>query len=296
MLDSFCREIETKRLDLCGMVVLKGGKKVFETRWKEDFPHNLYSASKAFTAAAVGLCVKDGLLSADDPVLPFFEKDAVRADPRLGRLTVRHLLTMTAGFSSGFLFEDRKTIAEKDWVRYALNYPVSDLPGKKFRYNNACSYLLSVIVEKVSGWKMADYLRARLFEPLGIRSFEWEECPAGHTFGASGLFLRTGEMARFGQLCLDLGAWNGRQLIPRRWMMESTGVQVVTGNREPHLALYGYQFWGCPYNGFMASGSNSQFMIVHPQIGTVIAVNSDEKRMAAVLSCIWKHVLPELME
>ena len=295
MFDEFSMKIEENKLDICGIYILKNGEKFYEKRWKEDKPHALFSVSKSFVSTAIGMCIDYGILSLEDEVLPLFTDENIHPDKKLEHLKIRHLITMTAGFKDGFLFEERYNLEEKDWVKYTLDYPVTDEPGTKFCYNNACTYLLSVIIQKITGKKTVDFLGERLFKPLGIEDYSWDECPRGYTFGATGLMLTTEQLSRFGQLYLNMGNWHGKQIISRKWLMEATSFQVPAMLEDPNRIWYGYQFWYCPYNGYRADGMMGQFCIIHPQLGTVIAINSDEERMDVIANLVWKYVMPELI-
>jgi CubicO group peptidase (beta-lactamase class C family) len=191
------------------------GKVIAEGWWdpyKPDLRHTLYSTSKSFTSTAVGFAVSEELLSVDDKVISYFPDqlpDSV--SPFLADMTVKDLLTMSAGQSPDPTGVIRSSGPE--WVKSFLACPVNNEPGTTFLYNSMATYMLSAIVQKVTGEMVLDYLRPRLFEPLGIEGMNWEISPEGYNTGGWGLLLKTEDMAKFGQLYLQKGMWNDKQVI-----------------------------------------------------------------------------------
>jgi CubicO group peptidase (beta-lactamase class C family) len=240
---------------LHSVLVVRHGKVVAEGWWKPeaaDKPHVLHSLSKSFTSTAVGLAVHEGKLSIDDPVLSFFPDDApAQPSDKLKAMRVRDLLTMTSGQEVEVKFN-----TNTPWVRSFLAHPVPFKPGTHFQYNTPGTHMLSAIVRKVSGQTVLDYLRPRLFEPLGIENPEWGTSPQGNTLGGWGLYLRTEDIAKFGQLYLQKGQWEGRQLIPAAWVEQATSKQVSNGS-DPTKDWdqgYGFQFWRCRHGAYRGDG------------------------------------------
>ncbi|MDD4796913.1 MAG: serine hydrolase, partial [Eubacteriales bacterium] len=219
-LDDFKREAARRGLMLHGVAVQQRGALVDAHQWQDDVPHILHSLSKSFTAMAVGMLVEDGRLSLDDSVTGFFPDDCPdNVSPELAAMTVRHLLTMSAGHAQPKMMSyQRKEIRDDNWVRYYLSCPPDRMPGERFVYDSGCTYMLSAIAQAITGQTVLDYLTPRLFEPLGIGRPAWETCPRGITLGCAGLFLRTRQLLPFGQMLLDGGSYGGRQLVPRRWV------------------------------------------------------------------------------
>jgi CubicO group peptidase (beta-lactamase class C family) len=210
---------------LHSFMLLRHGQVVAEGWWKPeaaDKPHVLHSLSKSFTSTAVGLVIEEGRLSLDDPVLKFFPEDAP-AEPseNLKAMRVRDLLTMTCGHDV-----EAKRTDTTPWTKTFLNHPVPHKPGTHFQYNSLGTYMLSAIVQKVTGQTVLDYLKPRLFAPLGIDNPRWDASPQGISCGGWGLYLRTEDVAKFGQLYLQKGKWNGKQIVPEKWVAEATKYQV----------------------------------------------------------------------
>lgn len=259
----------------------------------EEIRRNQYSASKSFTAAAVGLAVKEGLLSLDEKVADCFPEELPPApNVHLLAATVRDLLTMCAGQDHGVLMGvDRIHIADKNWARYALAQPFPLVPGSKFVYNNTGPYLAGLLVQCRAGCDLVRYLMPRLFEPLGIRLPTWEMDPMGNTFGAGGLFLTVTEMAKFTLLHLQEGRWEGRQILTPEWVREATGKRVDS-DRDPHG--YGYLFWRGPSGTYRCDGKYGQYSIAVPAKKAVIAVNSECRRQGELLDAIYQEVIRKL--
>ena len=160
----------------------------------------LYSLSKSFTSSAVGLAGAEGKLTVEDPVISFFP-DKLPGDmsENLRALKIKHLLAMSVGHAQDSTPSITK---EDDWVRTFLSLPIANPPGTAFLSNSGATYMLSAIVQKVTGQRVIDFLQPRLFGPLGIRGMTWETCPHGVNTGGWGLSVPTEALARFGQLVL----------------------------------------------------------------------------------------------
>lgn len=297
--------------DIHSIMVLQHGK-VLAERWMgegaPDKPHILNSVSKTFTASAVGLAIAEGKLKLTDRVIDFFpDQLPAEVSPNLQAMEIRHLLTMTCGHDTDPTNTIRN-VAGADWVRKFLATPVVHRPGRYFVYNSVGTYMLSAIVQKVTGQKVIDYLYPRLFRPLGIVGATWVESPQGINTGGWGLFLKTEDLAKMGQLLLQKGEWQGQQVLPKEWVEMASTVQVPSlpaGTRPEELKMkaadsdwlqgYGYQMWRCrPVGVYRADGSNAQFIIVLPWQDAVIAITANEGDMQAVLNLVWRYLLPAL--
>ena len=174
--------------------------------------------------------------------------------------------------------------------------PVPQKPGTLFYYNSPASYMLSATVTKVSGQTVRDYLLPRLFEPLGIPTPDWDVSVQGFNHGASGLHIRTEDIAKFGQLLLQRGEWHGRRLVPADWIDLATSRQASNGS-DPEGDWdqgYGFQFWRCVPGFYRADGAFGQFCIVMPQYDTVVAITGGTKDTKGVMKMLWAKLLPEL--
>ena len=181
---------------------------------------------------------------------------------------------------------------QKDWVRMSLAFPFTECPGKRFLYNNVGPYLAGILVQRRAGCDLVSYLTPRLFEPMGIPRPTWETDPAGNTFGAGGLFLTLSEMHKFGLLYLQKGDWNGKQLIPEKWVDESTRIQVLTGREEDYG--YGYLFWGGPHGSFRADGKYSQISLILRDKHAVISTVAECRNSKILMDAIFEELYPQL--
>ncbi len=289
------------------ILILRHGKVVAEGWWspyKPELRHTLYSTSKSFTSTAIGFAVNEKLITTEDKVISFFPDylpDSV--SPFLAGLTIQHLLMMSAGQDpdpTSLLW----TASDSIWARLFLNTPIVNKPGSTFLYNSLATYMLSAIVQKVTGEKVIDYLTPRLFEPLGINGIDWETDPMGINTGGWGLRLKTEDMAKFGQLYLQKGMWNGKQIIPSSWVEEATSFKIDQAPDAPQadkessdwMQGYGYQFWRCRNNAYRADGAYGQYIIVLPEKDAVVAITSETPNMQDVLNMVWKYLLPAMKD
>lgn len=302
-----------KEQDLHSLMIVQHGK-VLSANWmsegREDEPHILNSISKTFTSTAVGFAIAEGKLNLDDKVISFFpDKLPAEVSDNLKEMTVRHLLTMNCGHDTDPT-RDVRGKTDTDWVKEFLAWPVEHKPGTFFCYNSVGTYMLSAIVQKVTGEKIVDYLWPRLFRPLGIVNVRWEESPQGINTGGWGLYLKTEDLAKMGLLLLQDGKWQGKQILPEGWVKEASAAQVpslpagvrpewleklkMTPKNSDWLQGYGYQMWRCRHNAFRADGANGQYILVLPEKDAVIVVTAHLQDMQAELNLIWKYLLPAL--
>ena len=262
--------------------------------YNRESRHELFSLSKSFTSTAVGFAVAEGKLSIDDEVLKFFPDEAP-AEPgaNLKSMRVRDLLCMSTGHQT----EPRLTPTnELAWTETFLAHPVPHKPGTHFLYNTAATYMQSAIVQKVTGLTVLEYLRPRLFEPLGIIEPTWGLSPQGICLGGYGLSIRTEDIAKFGQLYLQKGQWLGMQVAPADWIQAATTRQTSNGSnpKSDWDQGYGFQFWRCRHGAYRGDGAFGQFCIVLPEQDAVVAITSGTKDMQGVLNLIWDKLLPAM--
>ncbi|MCQ2238366.1 MAG: beta-lactamase family protein [Bacteroidaceae bacterium] len=304
--------VKNAKMDMHSVMVIKDGKVVAE-QWqsegKPEVPHILNSVSKTFTSAAVGIAIQEGKLKLTDKLVSFFP-DMLPANPseNLKAVTVRDLLTMNCGQETEVPREVRSGNAS--WIKAFLAHPFPYKPNTHYTYNSMGTYMLSAIVTKVTGEKVVDYLYPRLFKPLGIDKPKWDESPEGINTGGWGLYLKTEDLAKMGQLLLNKGVWNNQQIIPSWYVEEATSYQVpsVPSGTKPGEEMqkgltlessdwvqgYGYQTWQCRHGGFRADGANGQYIIVLPEKNAVIATTANVGDMQAEINLIWLYLLPGL--
>jgi CubicO group peptidase (beta-lactamase class C family) len=269
-------------------VVAEGG---WEPYRRED-PHVLFSLSKSFASTGIGLAIAEGRVSLDDTVVSSFPEDTP-AEPsdNLKAMRVRDLLSMSTGHHADAIREF--PYGSSGLTQDFLALPVAHKPGTHFVYNTPASYMLSAIVQKVSGATLLEYLGPRLFEPLGIENPTWEASADGVSMGGYGLKVRTEDIARFGQLYLQKGQWHGQQLLSAEWVEAATARQVSNGSKPTSdwEQGYGYQFWRCRNDVYRGDGAFGQYCIVMPEHDAVIAITSGLGDLQAVLNLVWEHLL-----
>ncbi|MGK5683724.1 serine hydrolase domain-containing protein [Actinoplanes sp. URMC 104] len=294
--------LEARSVECHSIMVVRRGVVVAEGWWapySPGRPHLLYSLTKSFTSVAVGLAVADGLLSLDDRVVDVLP-DHVPAgvSQRGSRVTVHHLLSMTSGHHTDSLTEAWR-LEPGDLVRGFLRVPFPDEPGTRHAYDNATTFLLARMVERVTGRALPELLGERLFGPMGVEHAEWDRVASGAAFGFHGLHLTTEAVAAFGELLRREGRWGDRQLVPRDWVRLATRRHIETlpaevGGAEPDwLRGYGYQFWRSRH-GYFGNGAYGQQCLVVPEHDLVVAVTAATQAEQAMLDAVWECLLPGL--
>ena len=305
--------LDEKKMNVESIMVVQHGKVVAE-HWrgegKPDVPHVLWSVSKSFTSTAVGFAVAEGKLNVTDKVISFFPDELpANVSENLKKMEIQHLLTMTCGQDKEVL-SIRDTANTGSWVKAFLSGPVVHEPGTYYVYNSLGTYMLSAILQKVTGEKVIDYLKPRLFDPLRIHATKWLESPQGINCGGWGLYLKTEDLAKMGLFLLQKGKWNGQQLLPQKWVETATSAVVpsvpagvrpeeaekmnLTKENSDWMQGYGYQFWRCRHNCFRADGAHGQYILVMPEKDAVIAVTANLDDMQEELNMIWDYVWPAL--
>ncbi len=263
--------------DMHHFMVLRYGNVICEADfapYRKGIWHITHSMCKSITGMAVGFLVEEGKLELSESIYKIFsDKGSTWAKMFRPEVTVEHLLTMT----SGVTFNESGIVSGNDWLGSYLNASVSEKPGTKFQYNSLNSYVLSAIITERTGMPMDEYLKPRLFDPLGITDYFWEKCPKGITKGGWGLFLNTEDMAKLGQLYLNKGKWNGEQIIPESWVEASITKKVdsIEGTYG-----YGYQLWMEERPGsFEYNGMLGQNVIIYPDVDMVIVTNAGNEEL-----------------
>lgn len=265
-----------KTTDIHSVVVLSHGKCVFEAAkagYATTLPHATFSLCKTLTGIAIGMLIDDGKLSLSDHVLSFFpEHKAKNKSGKHKLLTVAHLLEM----SSGITFNETGVITSESYTKGYFDSPIRGTPGKEFSYNSMNSYILAAIVTRVSGQPLSEFLKHRLFAPLGITNYFWESSAEGIEKGGWGLYLSVRSMAKLGQLFLDHGRVGGREIVSAKWLAEMG---------TPHMSVpdsigafhYGYHMWCHKKNGtLLLNGMLGQNVWIDPSSSLVVAVTAGD--------------------
>jgi CubicO group peptidase (beta-lactamase class C family) len=320
--------VADSNIELHSFMMLRHGHVVGECWWspyRRDATHSLYSLSKSFTSTAVGFAVSEEKIKVTDRVVDFFpEQLPPTVSDNLAALRIQDLLSMSVGHKSDSLAAIVGNVLQSDWVKTFLSVPIEHPPGSVFLYDTGASFMLSAIVQRATGEQLIDYLQPRLFVPLNIRDRTWEASPLGINTGGWGLSVTTESLAKFGQLYLQKGQWNGKQLLPMGWVNEATSFKIqqqATWNSgsdpagqaaytaslsDPVAALaklkqssdwyqgYAYQFWRCRHNAFRGDGAFGQLCVVMPDQDAVVVITAETGRMQDELNLIWDNLLPAI--
>lgn len=277
--------------ELHALMVVKDGKVIYE-QWDPsygpDHLHVMWSASKTFTATAVGFAVQDGLLDVTDKVVDYFTPEELPQQPSawLKKMTIYDLLIMSSGFKDDFL--GRSDGGEDfDWAKETLASEITFSPGSRFAYNSMNTYLLSVIVTKVTGKRVDEYLQDKLFRHLGIEEYRWKTSPQGYTAGGWGLYMKTEDFAKMGLFMLEKGKWGRKQLLDPEWFDQAMSAQIMQyagqGYSPEEVARikdddwnqgYGYQMWMCRNGGVRLDGAWAQVCVIYPDKDLVVVGQS----------------------
>ena len=279
--------------DMHAVVVMRHGKvigEMYPKPYAPEYRHTMYSCSKTFVGIAVGLAIEDNRLRLDDRIAAIFPEllpDSVSKD--LADMTVRHLLTMASGVKPDWNMRSRG----KEWIRTFLSKPVKE-PGTQYAYDSMVSYMLAAVVQKVTGKKLTEYLQERVFTPMNVTEWAWEESPEGVNTGGWGVHIQPESLAKFGQLILNEGSWEGKQLVPAEWIRE-----MCKKHRETGREVYGYHIWHCGgHDGAVrADGALGQYVISVLDKDMVVVMTEatlgngrDQRRL------IWDVLLPHIQD
>lgn len=297
----FLNACDTSGLENHSFMMLRHGKIIAEGWWKPygpEYKHIMFSASKTFTATAVGLAVAENRLKVTDKIITFFPYSLPDSISNyMKEMSVKDLLTMSAGQDP----EPSAWGAGGDWMTHFISTEPKYKPGSVFKYNNMATFMLSAIVQQVTGETVFDYLLPRIFKPLGIRGIDWDLNPQGITMGMIGLRLRTEDLAKFGQLLLNGGVWNGKQLIPKEWVKEATSFQIKNSDEpEEKRSLsdwgqgYAYQMWRGKNNTVRLDGMAGQFVVLIPDKNAIVVFTANNSNTQKQLDLMHNFLIPAI--
>jgi CubicO group peptidase (beta-lactamase class C family) len=272
--------------NMYGLVVIRKGTLIAERYFHGQTmfrANHLHSASKSFTSALVGILLRENFIqNLDQKMMDFFPEYASSLpDPRKHQITLRHLLTMRAGFAWDETVADLEAyLVSPDWVGYALNLPLRYNPGQAFLYSSVQSNLLSAIITKASGLSTKEFAEKYIYEPLGISIPQWYQDPQGYYLGGHTMYISPRDMARFGLLYLQKGRIDLQQIVPAAWIEESWKCTGHSGWDWGPVQYegYGYQWWLGKLSGydiFFAAGKGGQFILTVPELEMVVVTTAD---------------------
>ncbi|RKR82112.1 CubicO group peptidase (beta-lactamase class C family) [Mucilaginibacter gracilis] len=297
--DPITAAIQNDYSGMHSLLIAKGGKLVYEhyfNGFAADSLHDTRSAFKSVTSLLLGIAIDKGLIkSVDEKVATFFpENKAFAADPLKTNMTIKDLLEMRSGFDCDEWNDEKDCetamTATRDWVKFCLQLPMKNPPGKVWAYTSCDPMLISGIINKASGTSIMDFAEKNLFAPLGITNYRWTVDPAGQGMTAGSFFIRPLDMVKLGELVLHAGRYHGKQLISEKWLKASTTATIPIPDfsfmklsrstaAEPQPAFYGYYWYNetvkmgnKTFPVVFASGNGGQYIMIVKKLDLVIVV------------------------
>lgn len=295
--------------ELNSVILLKDGKKVLEyydVCYGPDFLNICWSASKTFTATAVGFAIQEGRMKLDGKIVDYLKPEQLPAQvsDTLASLTVYDLLRMASGLKEDGIGQFGSYNPART-IKGNLEAGFIFAPGEKYKYNSFNTYLLSVAITNVTGQKVVDFLKPRLFEPLGIRNYHWDESIEGYSMGGWGLYITSESLAKMGQFFLQKGKWNGKQLLNSGWIENATKAQIMQytgkGLSEKEISDlpddgtnsgYCFQMWRGRNNSVRLDGAHGQYSIILPDDNAVIVITGNCNKVVKERDAIWEFLYP----
>ena len=300
----FMDELEHYGLYLHSFALVKGHDifaEAYRAPFKKGEKHRMYSVSKSFTSMAMGILIGEGKVKLTDTVLKYFpEYEDKVTDPYVRNLTIEDCLLMATAFSYGTTYgAKRAPFLEPDWVHTFFNVDSSHPSGTVWNYDTSGSYMVGVIVEKVTGMPFIEYLKEKALLKIGCaEDMTCLKAPEGYAWGGSAVLSSTIDLARFARLVMDMGEWNGEQLIPRDYVENATSKKIDNGQEgfftfcEGHG--YGYQIWRTLDNTFSFLGMGAQLAICMPEEDLLFVCTADVQgypgSYATIYMNLWKHI------
>ncbi len=297
---AFEKRMRSEKIGHQGYMLYRHGKLVASSiaePYRFSDKRHVYSVSKSWTSTAIGIAADEGLLKLDDKLISFFPNELPeKISENLSAMTLRHVLTMNTGHQNDTL--GRVASTKPGWAKRFLSLEVENVPGTHFAYNSTATYMLSEVITRVSGMRMLDYLKPRLFDPLGIEGVWWEESPDGINDGGWGIHVSPEDMLKLGVLYLNKGIWNGKRILSERYIDEAvSAISDNSANPIPDWKVgYGFQWWRCRHNCFRADGANGQYIIVSPEKDSVSVIISENGDMQAILDAYWETIFAAMSD
>ncbi|MCF2144772.1 MAG: beta-lactamase family protein [Candidatus Heimdallarchaeota archaeon] len=281
---------------LKSLLIIRHGYLVYERYFldnNESSLQEIYSITKSFTSALIGIAVGEGYLNVSQKMLDFFPNRTIaNLDARKEKITIKHLLTMTSGLKWNEVFNDIPFAQSDDPLQYVLDLPMAHEPGTVFNYNSGAVHILTAILQNVTGKTALEYAEEKIFQPLGFQDYNWKVDPQGIYFGGFGLKLLPRDLAKFGFLYLNNGTWDDQQIIPAAWVVNSTTKKVTVSSS----INYGYLWWLYPkLNYYVASGFNGQEIFVCPKYNLIVVTTAWQLE-GAIFNLYENYILPSLYD
>jgi CubicO group peptidase (beta-lactamase class C family) len=281
----------------------------YSDQYGQDSLHRIHSCSKSITSAALGIAIGEGYIADEEQaVMDFFPGYIVEnPDPMKDEITIRHLLTMSAGlewYEFEYPYTDERNtynhwVQSEDLVKFVLDRPMAYTPGTVYEYSTGFTHLLSAIIWRATGMRTDSFVNEKIFKPLNITDYSWPVDRNGIPYGGAGIWLKPRDMAKFGYLYLKEGLWEQNQIVPDAWVEESSLPHIA--NRFIQGYHYGYHWWVSENRYFAAVGYGGQWLYVIPDYEMVVVFNgmlddADSWQISAPERLLQTYILPAVNE
>ena len=294
----FYKELEKYNLSTHSVSMARGNSifsECYYAPFNKDFLHRMYSVSKSFVSIAIGFCEQDGLLSLDDPMMKFFPEYVNKEGYYEHLSTVRDLLTMESSIVGVNWFYSGCS----DRVDTYFKTAPSKTPGTLFDYDSSGSYMLGVIVERVTGKLFLDYLKEKVLDDIGFSKNSYcIMAPGKNSFGDSGVMCTTHDLLLFARFVLNGGTWNGKRYLNEKYIRNATTCNICNndfGFYHHGTFGYGYKFWGGPEGTFCMLGMGTQIALCDPRHDFVFAINSDNQGNPIHYELVYKALFDNII-
>jgi len=302
----FFKRYESYNASIHSIIMARGDHifaECYYAPFNKDFKHRMYSSSKSFVGLAIGLCEEDGLLSLDDKMIDYFGEyiDKDKADPKLREQTIRDMLKMSTSIEETVYWF---TSGTKDRAAEYFKFDVAKMPGSTYKYDSPGSYMLGVIVEKVTGKPFMEYLKERVFQYTDFSKDAYcLKCPGGHSWGDSAVICTARDLLIFARFVMNKGVIDGKRYMNSKFLEDAVSKQVdndrVGAGGAYNSYGYGYQIWKMPDDGFAFIGMGDQLAICHPKTDFIFIINADHQGFPGrtiLIHEIFHHIIPYLGE
>ena len=299
-IDRFLADLQRHEINMHSLLLLRGNDIFYERSWAPfsvEQPHRMYSITKTFTAIAIGLLLEEGKLSLDDPIIRYFpDKLPAEISPWLEKQTIRHMLMMSTCFAGGpSWFQPGLT----DRAEYYFARQAVKPAGALFDYDSTGSCVLGILVERLSGLPLLDYLRAKVLNRLGgFDDAVILQNPDGTPWADSGLVCSPLALMNFARFVMSLGTWEGKRLMSADYLLDATTPRTANDLEARPLFNshgYGYQIWMTEQNGYCFFGMGGQFAICVPEKDFILVCTGDNQYNDSVQYDLFRAVFDDLV-
>lgn len=277
----FYKELERYQLSTHAVILCRGDKifsEAYYAPFHAEFKHRMYSVSKSFVSVAIGFCEQEGLLSLDDPLIKFFPEYVAREGATRHSSTIREMLKMETTVEHGVNWFKSGT---KDRTEIYFQSKEDKYPNTLFKYDSSGTYMLGVVVEKLTGKPFLTYLQEKVLNDIGFSGDAYcVQAPGGHSFGDSGVMCTARDLLLFARFVLNMGTWNGKRYLNEKYLTDAVTLSVCNedyGFANHSTRGYGYQFWGAPRGCFAMFGMGNQIACCDPTHDLIFIINSDNQ-------------------